>query len=194
MTGLILCLFLLTFSCNKDETSIGPNGIRVSDYLPLKVGAKYKYDYSAFYNYTYENSKKYGVCTWELLSATPGNPVVYQVNQTFNGTYIYEHNIYYWIPDSLKTDTTKISNEISTLSFQVLNDSLVTFTYDLPYWSSSNITFTRLIHSDKRDICITIDYINHVCLRKDVGITGFSAGSYGNHSGSVCYTLIEGPL
>ncbi|GEM_PF-1543138 len=196
---LAICFVVLAlnYSCSKNEVitneEIRNVDLPVNDYLPLKVGAKYQYNCSASYAYVDENSLTYGVCTWDFISASTDTPVVYQVRQTFNGVYVYRHYNYSDTLSFSKKDTTKISNEISTLSFKVLNNRDVTFTFKVPYWGNSSLTFKRYYQSDKIDTCTTIGFINYVCLKKEVGITSFGAGSYGNHSGSVCYSFIKGP-
>ncbi len=182
----VVWAFILTTACHEMDE-------RMNDFLPLKVREKYKYDYSAVYSYVYENSITYGECTWDFISASRGNPVVYQVKQTFNGFYVYEHSDFSGGPNFTKTDTTEIKNQISTLTFEAMDDGEVTFTFDVPYWGNKSLTFNRYIQSDKVDTCMTLQLINQVCLKREVGITSFGAGSHGNHSGSVCYSLIKGP-
>lgn len=178
--------FIQISSCHElDET--------MNDYLPLKVGEKYKYDYLAYYSYVYENSTTFAECTWDFIGVSGSDPVVYQVKQTLNGRYVYKHYDFSGGVNITKTDTTQIKNQISTLSFAAMKNGQVTFTFIVPYWGNTSLTFNRFIQTDKVDTCLTIELINQVCLKRNVGITSFGAGTHGNHSGSVCYSLIKGP-
>jgi hypothetical protein len=182
--------YVRAYATNSLGTGYG-NGIsfKFNDYLPLKVGAKYKYKYSDYYQFGYESSKTMGECTWEFVSKSVDTAVVYHVEQSFTGYFV---NYYSRKP----TDSTKIENRISTLSFVVLNDGKIAFDFLLQYQSfgSTSVTLERFIQSDKIDTCFTFDTSpNWGCLRKNVGITKFSYGYYGNHQIGVGYTLIEGP-
>lgn len=181
--------YIMAYANNNVGTAYG-NQVSMTvpnDYLPLKVGTKYKYSYNASYSYVAENSRKIGECRWTFISKSDDTPVVYQVEQSFSGYYV---SVYY----TGKKDSTQIENQITTLNFEVLNDGKVSFTYPVPYWSDSKVTFDRFIRSDKIDTCFTLNTLrNHVCLRKNVGITYLSYFLCGNHCSSVDYTLIEGP-
>ena len=178
--------FILTTACHElDE--------RTTNYLPLKVGQKYQYEYSEYYWYVGENSITHGECTWDFVSASVGNPVVYQVKQTLNGLYIHEYYDYSSGTFLTKTDSTQINNQISILTFEAPKDGEITFTFILPYRGNTSVSFNRFILSDKIDTCMTIHFTNQVCLKKDVGISSFGAIGYGNHSGSVFYSLTKGP-
>lgn len=184
---LMLIVSLLSFlsGCKKEGDKVVPTII--NDYLPLKVGAKYKYNYSASYTYVSESSIKQGECTWTFISKSVDTPVVYQVEQSFNGYYVYRN--YYG-----RKDSSHIENQISTLSFEVLNDGKVAFTFPVPYWGDSKAIFERFIKSDIPDTCFILQpIINQGCLRKDVGITNLFYVSCGNHCSIVNYSLIEGP-
>ena len=184
--SLLVFSIVLLLSCKKKEDK-EDKVAEINDYLPLKVGVKYKYNYSASYSYVYENSIKKGECTWTIISKSVDTLVVYQVEQSFSGYYVYR---YY----TGKKDSTHIENQITILSFRVMNNDNVSFTFPVPYWGNSKVIIKRLIQSDEMDICYTLDpIINSVCLRKDVGITNLSYWSCGNHCSSVCYSLIEGP-
>jgi hypothetical protein len=163
------------------------HNLPLNDYLPLKVGAIYKYKYSAYYNYVFDRSEKVGECTWKFISKSVDTTTVYQVEQSFTGYYVYEQ--YY--PE--QKDSTQIENQISTLSFVEQNDLRVAFHFSVPYWGDSKVTIQRFIYSDKIDTCFSLSLINGVCLRKNVGITCLSYAECGNHCSSVCYSLIEGP-
>ena len=178
----VILALMLIISCKSKEDIV--NQDIVNDYLPLKVGAKYKYNYSDNYGYVNEGSTKYGECTWEFISSS-------SVQQTFNGIYIYKHSSTY--PYDIKSDTTQIRNEISNLSFEVSGNA-VTFNHFLPYWGKVSLTFVRLFRSDGSDICLNPNLRSVVCLKKDVGITRLENCITGNHSGSVSYSLIEGPI
>lgn len=178
--SLLLLLIVLLHSCKKEE--------EISDYLPLKVGAIYKYNYLASYTYVYESSLTKGECIWTFIRKSVDTPVVYQVEQSFTGYYLYD---YY----TGRHDSTHYENQITTLNFEILNDGTVTVTFPVPYWGDSKVIIKRLLQSDEIDICYTLEpIINSVCLRKDVGITKLSYWSCGNHCSSVCYSLIEGPF
>ena len=180
--SLLVLLIVLLPSCKNKEGKE-----EINDYLPLKVGAKYKYNYLASYTYVYESSLTKGECTWKFISKSADTPVVYQVEQSFTGFYLY--NYYTGRHDSIHYE-----NQISILSFEVLNDGTVAVTFPMPYWGGSKVTFERFIQSDKTDTCFTLNpVINRGCLRKNVGITNLSYSSCGNHCSSVCYSLIEGP-
>jgi hypothetical protein len=181
----LLVLFIaLLPSCNKN------NEDAINDYLPLKVGAKYKYKYSDSYGYGYESSKREGECTWKFISKSADTTVIYQVEQSFNGYWVdyYEGN---------PTDSTKIENQISALSFEVLKDGKVAFNFTYAFsvgGMRSPVNFERFIQSDKIDTCFIFNsIINSGCLRKNVGLTNFNYCFCGNHSAVYSYTLIEGP-
>lgn len=153
-----------------------------NDYLPLTVGAKYKYDYVDSYAFPGENTRTVGECTWKFISKSSNTPVVYHVEQSLTGYRISEY-----FP-SFRRDSTHIESQISNLNFEVQNDGKVAFNIMVPYWGASKVTFERFIQSGKNDTCL-----NHGCLRKNVGITTMGYSVNGNHSGGVGYTLIEGP-
>ncbi len=91
---LAICFVMLALISSCDKNEFRTNEVIMNDYLPLKVGAKYQYKCTASYTYVYENSVTYGVCTWDFISASIDTPVVYQVKQTFNGVYVYQHYNY----------------------------------------------------------------------------------------------------
>jgi hypothetical protein len=173
---LLVLLIVIFSSCHKEDA--------INDYLPLKVGAKYRYKYLAGYSFISEGWRNEGECTWSFTSKSVHPSVVYQVEQSLNGySFHYPYR-----------DSTKIENQISTLSFEVLNDGKVTFHFSMPYWGASKVTFERFIQSDKMDTCFTFDrLINSGCLRKNIGISNFNDCNCGNHSYYVSYSLIEGP-
>jgi len=181
--------FIRAYANNNVGTAYG-NQVSMTvpnDYLPLMVGAKYKYSYTASYSYVDENSRKKGDCTWTIISKSVDTPIIYQVEQSFSGYYV---SVYY----TGKKDSTQIENQITTLNFEVLNEGKVSFTFPVPYWGDSKVTIKRFIPSDKIDTCfILVPIVNSVCLRKNVGITNLNFFSCGNHCSSVEYTLIEGP-
>jgi len=192
--SLLVLLIVLLPSCNnKKEIEAKENKENdvertdvINDYLPLMVGAKYKYDYSATYGYVDESSIQKGQCIWTFISKSVDEPVVYQVEQSFSGYYVYRS--YY----TGKKDSSLIENQISTVNFEVLNASQVAFNFAVPYWGKSKVTFERFIRSDKVDTCFTLNkLINRGCLRKDVGITSLNYYSGGNHGSLVEYTLVE---
>ena len=195
---LLVLMIVLLPSCNKkdgNEVKDNKEEIKeeikertdiINDYLPLTVGAKYKYSYSAYYGYIDESSVQKGECIWTFISKSDNEPFVYQVEQSFSGYSIYRG--YY----TGKKDSTLIENQISTLNFEVLNAAQVAFNFSVPYWGKSKVTFERFIRSDKVDTCFTLSSImNRGCLRKNVGITNLSFGSCGNHCSAVSYSLIE---
>jgi len=111
----LLVLFIaLLPSCSHDT-------IAINDYLPLKVGAKYKYNYSEFYHYIDGGYTIKGECTWNFISKSADTSVVYHVEQSFNGKSV-------WTDQFGKKDSAQIVNQISALSFEVLNDGRVAFT------------------------------------------------------------------
>jgi hypothetical protein len=177
--------YVRAYAINSTGTGYGNEiSFVINDYLPLTIGAKYKYNYSEFYSYgSFERSQKRGECTWKFISISAGTPVVYQVEQSFNGYTVYPGHI-----DSIKTE-----NQISNLSFEVLNDGKVAFTFSVPYWGACNVTFERFIQSDRIDTCFMFSPIKYGCLRKNVGIIKFSYDVWANHQSGVEYTLIEGP-
>ena len=180
-------LSILAGNCKKEADKNVPTVIETNDYLPLKVGANYKYKYSAGLSYVTGSVYSKGECTWKFISMSVDTPIVYHVEQSFNGYDVYDR--YY----SSQKDSTQIENQISALSFKVQNKGKVGFTFPLPYWGATTVTLERFIQSDKIDTCFMFSLINGGCLRKNVGITSFDYFSGGNHSGSVRYTLIEGP-
>jgi len=180
----LVLLIVLLPSCNKKDTSEAKEDI-INDYLPLTVGAKYKYDYSDFHSYIGEGSGQKGECTWKFISKTVDATVVYQVEQTFNG-YNFNYN-----NNTGRKDSSQIENQISTVIFEVLNTGKVTVLFPGPI---NKVIFERFIRSDKIDTCFILDIlINRGCLRKNVGITSISYSTIGNHSSGADYNLIEGP-
>jgi len=183
--SLLVLLFVLIPSCNKKDNSEAKEDV-INDYLPLTVGAKYKYDYKASYGYIDGSSVTIGQCVWTFISKSADEPVIYQVEQSFSGYSVYRS--YY----TGKKDSSLIENQISTVNFEVLNAAQVAFNFSVPYWGKSKVTFERFIRSDKVDTCFTMNsIINRGCLRKNAGITYFYYHSGGNHSSLVEYTLIE---
>jgi len=169
-------LLSILSGCKKEAVKV------LNDYLPLTVGAKYKYNYSARYGYSPENTIKTGECTWNFISKSADTSVVYHVEQSFNGKSV-------WTDQFGKKDSAQIVNQISALSFEVLNDGRVAFT-----WPQEKVTLERFIQSDRNDTCFRSSPYEQVCLRKNVGITSlFSLPMHGNHQKGSGYTLIEGP-
>ena len=161
---------------NKERTDV------INDYLPLTVGAKYKYSYSSSYGYVDGSSVQKGECIWTFISKSDNEPFVYQVEQSFNGYSVYRG--YY----TEKKDSTLIENQISTVNFEVINAAQVAFNFSVPYWGETKVTFERFIRSDKVDTCFTLNsIINRGCLRKNVGITYLFYHSGGNHSSLIEY-------
>jgi hypothetical protein len=184
-----ILLFFLS-GCKKEAAKDNPLA-EINDYLPLNVGAKYKYQYEAVYHYLPENSIKKGECTWKFISKSDGTPVVYQVEQSFKGDSVYYRD---YGSGPVQKDTTHFENQITTVRFEVLNDGRVTFHFPAPYFSSSsNVTFERFIPSDKIDTCFILKIYNWGCLRKNIGITDLDYVLSGIHYSSVSYFLIEGP-
>ena len=143
------------------------------------------------YYYLSDYSKKDGECIWDFVSASTDTPVVYQVKQSFKGLYV--HRLGFQGYDPLLMDSTQLENEISMLSFKVLSDYKVTFTYLVPYWGEEYLTFERYIESDKVDTCFNLRSMDlSLCLKKDFGITKFTAFPCGKHCSSVVYSLIDG--
>jgi hypothetical protein len=173
--GFLVLMIMIFYSCHKEDA--------VNDYLPLKVGVKYKYKYSDAYSYWNESSHKRGECTWNFISKSAGTPVVYQVEQSFTG-----YSTYPGLKDSFYRE-----NEKSNLSFEILKDGKVAFAFSVPYWGSTKKTFERFIESDKNDTCFYLSNGGRGCLRKNVGITYFTFGIIANHCSTVSYSLIEGP-
>jgi len=192
---LLVLLFVLLPSCNNKK-EIEPKDTKevkkertdvINDYLPLTVGAKYKYSYSAYYSYIDEGSIQSGECTWTIISKSVNEPFVYQVEQSFSGYYVYRNY-------TGRRDSSQIENKISTLTFEVLDAPKVAFNFSMPYWGDTKVTLERFIRSDKVDTCLMLNsIINRGCLRKNVGITDLNFRSCGNHCSMVNYTLIEGP-
>jgi hypothetical protein len=185
--------YIRAYATNTVGTAYG-NQVTVTeikDYFPLIVGAKYKYNYSASYAYVNESSLKKGECTWKFISKSVDPSVVYQVEQSFTGYYVYNYYGYGGLPS--RKDSTQIDNQISALSFKVQNNGKVVLTFPMPYWGGTTVTFERFIQSDKIDTCFMFSLINGGCLRKNVGITSFGYFLGGNHGSSVGYSLIEGP-
>ena len=191
---LLVILIVLLPSCNKKEDNgdKGHGGEKtdvINDYLPLTVGAKYKYNYSARYSYLVENSIKKGECIWRFISKSADTPVIYQVEQSFKGDSVYYLD---YGSGPVHKDTTHFENQITALSFEVLNDGKVSFTFPVPYGGNSKVTFERFIPSDKIDTCFQLKTFSSGCLRKNTGITNLDYFFSGIHYSSVSYTLIEG--
>lgn len=177
MSFLVLFIALLP-SCNKN------NEDEVNDYLPLKVGAKYKYSYSAYC----ENLETKGECTWKIISKSVGTPLVYLAEQSFTGYNIVRS--YFWNGNQTieNKDSTHIENQISTLIFEYLKDGRVAFHISLPLWDDEVVTFERFKEGcsmyESRVVCLT-----------SVGITRLFTQYGGNHGSTAGYSyiLIEGP-
>lgn len=182
--GFLVLLSALLPSCNKN------NEDEVNDYLPLKVGTKYKYHYSEFYRSINGGYVNYGECSWKFISMSVDMPFVYQVEQSLTGYSVSESDFWNGYQNIVRKDSTRIENQISTLSFKVLNNGKVAFS-----WPYGKVTFERFIQSDKIDTCYILERIpNRGCLRKNVGITSISYFTMlGNHQAGSGYSLIEGP-
>ena len=184
---LLVLLIVLLPSCNKKDDGEAKADV-INDYLPLTVGAKYKYDYMSSYGYIDESSVTKGQCIWTFIGKSTDEPVIYQVEQYFSGYTVTRNNY------TGKKDSTQIECQFFTLSFEVLNSSQVAFNFVMNYWGKSKVTFERFIRSDKIDTCFILNIlINRGCLRKNVGITSLNYNTIGNHSSSISYNLIEGP-
>ena len=155
-----------------------------NDYLPLNVGAKYKYNYSASTTFYFPPSSLItkGECTWTFINKSVDTPVIYNVEESFSGYHVHRY-------DNGMKDSAQIENQISTLSFEVANDGMVSVTL----LGMNRRLFPRYIQSDKTDTCIWWLNMNSGCLRKNVGFTNLSYGSCGNSCFSISYSLIEGP-
>ena len=178
----------------KDCTTLGI----WNDYLPLNVGAKFKYKYrDEFFGPSELSKKKVGECTWDFVSVpTDDNyvrsdsatniPVVYVVKQSFTGLCI---------TGSSPKDTLKVENEISTLSFKVAIDNKVTFSFKIPYFANRTWIFDRYVQSEKTTICHTYQAPENIlCLKKNVGITSICNRIQSNHFSYIQYDLMEGPF
>ena len=116
-------------------------------------------------------------------------PFVYQVEQSLTGYTVSQSQIWNGSVYIVRNDTLHFENQLSTLSFEVLNDGKVAFT-----WPQTKVTLERFIQSDRNDTCFTSNPYEQVCLRKNVGITSlFVLPMHGNHQAGSGYTLIEGP-
>jgi hypothetical protein len=166
--------FVFLNSCKKE-------GSRVDDYLPLKPGARYKYNYLETYQYVYESSTKKGVSTWTFLAPSADAPQIYPVQKSFTGDSI--HILDFGTGHPVK-DSIHFENHISTIEFQVQSDGKVAL---------GAYKFDRFIQSDKTDTCFYLSWFNGGCLRKNVGLISLSSLACGNHCYSSKYTLIEGP-
>lgn len=179
--------YVRAYATNSVGTAYGNEvSFEYNDYLPLTVGAKYKYDYVDSYAFPGENTRTVGECTWKFISISVDTTVVYKVEQSFTG-----YNVFY--DYVIKKDSTSIVNQISTLNFEVLKNEKVAFHFQVPYFGASRVTYERFIQSDKIDTCFLLTLYSHGCLRKNVGITDLDYTVSGNHYGSVSYSLIEGP-
>ena len=132
-----------------------------------------------------------GEGTWDFASVSTDIPVFYVVKQSFNGLSIHCWGFMGKYPS--QTDTFHIVNEITTLSFKVLKDRRVTFSYILSFRGAVSLTFLRYIESEKVHNCIFVDCV-YPRLKKDIGITNFTHYSCGNHCSILEYSLIEGPF
>jgi hypothetical protein len=177
----ILFLLILVYpilSCHKEEkveTKLLP------DYLPLKVGAKYKYEYGGSSNsgdpYGHMDSyRDTGIVTWNFISVSVDTPFVYTVESKYNGITIHNSNG--------QIDTTRFINS-STFTFKVLDDKNV-------QWG--DFTLRRYLDSGKDEICYPFEFPETICLRKNVGIVNHYWVQTGNfHSNSGYLKLLEGP-
>lgn len=191
----MILAFILIASCNDSAVIIEDTPVNpvVNDYLPLKVGAKYKHKYSTIYVDMLDNIKRNGECTWDFKSASVDTPAVYQVEQSFNGLYVRHYYVYENGRSLYKTDSVQLENEISALNFKVLKDSKVTVTFPMPNFGLEVVTFARYIQSEKIDTCFRFDGAAG-CLKKNVGINSLiSTFGPGNHYVYVSYSLMEGP-
>jgi hypothetical protein len=180
--GIFLVVFLA--SCKKESK----NEVIINDYLPLNVGAKYRYIYGSYKRIQALGWMEKGECTWKFISVSAVTPLVYMVEQCFNG-YRFEYD-YSKEPYQYCTDSIKIVNQISTLSFKVRDYSKVEVALKWP-WNIE--TFYRFNSTDAVDFCVHLGSTNY-CLRKNVGITSYRTSSGGNNiRNSLSYTLLEGP-
>jgi hypothetical protein len=183
--------YVRAYASNSRGTAYGNEiSFIINDYLPLTVGAKYKYNYSDRYGYIDGGYIKKGECSWEFISMAVGTTVVYLVEQSFTGDYVSYQD---YGSGPIHKDSIHYENQISALSFEVQNDGKVTFHFLVPYFGAGKVTFERFIQSEKTDTCFLLTLYSQGCLRKNVGIKDLDYTVSGNHHGSVSYSLIEGP-
>lgn len=162
--------------------------IVMCDYLPLNVGAKYLYSYSGILAYPGDYSSEDGDCQWEFIDRNSTPPYVYRVRQTLNGIHVI------WDEDpSTSNDTTIIRNRIDTLTFQENENGTVTITFPVMYWKSGSETVERYLKSSQTDTCFTKNYIDRICLSKNIGIKSLLHHVSANHGVSTSYTWVKGP-
>lgn len=180
---LVFTVLCYSSSCKKDSESIG-------DFLPLKVGAKYLYNYDGIvaYRATDDVFSKFGECQWEFIDMIPGATNVYNVQMTFNGICVHSkiHN-----PNYIEyLDTIVIKNEKSTLTFQDNRDGKVKITFPVMSGGSANRLVERFLESSKIDT----SFDQNVCLSKNIGIKYLRYEVTYNNYYRTSYTLLKGPF
>lgn len=166
-------------SCTRDD---------VSDYLPLKVGAKYLYDYVDNYSNrsTDDIYRKFGECQWEFTDMTPGTNV-YNVKMIFNGILVHSR---YHNPNYIEyLDTTVIKNEIFTLTFQENEDGKVKMTFPFGSLDHREKIIERFLESSKIDTC----FDQNLCLSLNIGIKYLRYEETHNNRYGTYFTLLKGP-
>ena len=161
------------------------------DYLPLKVGSKYLYSNYGSFSFPGEYFTEVGKCEWEFFDKTPNPPYIYRVRQILNGIHLENKNKL--DITSTEMDTTLITNRIDTLTFQENGNGTVTIKCPIAYWKYASETVPRYVEGSKNDTCFILNYINHICLTKNVGIKSLSFYVNGNHHSSTSYGLEKGP-
>ncbi|MCX6236646.1 MAG: hypothetical protein NTY07_03640 [Bacteroidia bacterium] len=165
--------------------------IVMCDYLPLKVGAKYLYSNYGSFSFPNTYFTEVGKCEWEFIDKTSNPPYVYRARQILNGLHIENKNKL--DISSTEMDTTLITNRIDTLTFQVNENGTVTVKCPIAYWKYASETVPRYVEGSKNDTCFIVEYINSICLTKNVGIKSLSFYVNGNHHSSTSYGLEKGP-
>ena len=197
---LIFAAMYFFCSCHKDHNpddgdSNGHDSI--TDYLPLKVGARYLYSYSSSSGSSDRNYYEIGECQWEFIDRNPIQPYVYSVRplnvyrvcQTFNGIGV--STVYHY--SSVEIDTTVISNRIDSLTFRENDNKRVTITFPYAYKGIGSQTVDRYLVSSKTDTCFNYFPMNGICLSKNIGIKSISYWVGGNNGKSASYRWIKGP-
>jgi len=162
----------------------------MSDYLPLNIGAKYIYSHRGdYYEPGFGFYSEDGECQWEFIDRNPTTPYFYRVLQTFNGIYV-AHPDYSVIE---KKDTTIITNQKDTLTFQVNNNGTVTITFPVMYWKYGSMSVDKYFKSSKTDTCFIVNLKNKICLSKNIGVKSLEYIVNANHSAKTSYTLVKGP-
>jgi hypothetical protein len=163
--------------------------VSIGDYLPLKVGSKYLYEYdgSTSFHSTDDIYSKSGECQWEFTEITPGVTNVYNVKMIFNGVMVHSR---YHNPNYIEyLDTTLIKNQEYTLTFQENENGKIKITFPVMSIGYREMILERFLESSKIDTC----FDQNLCLSLNIGIKYLRYTEHHNNFYSTSFTLLRGP-